>query len=210
MAKPRKQVRSKPRLTVYITRPVADCLALACKRPGATASNIVDAALDRFLSPMRDATSDAALVRRLDQLSRQLAELSRNQEILLESLALFIRYYLTITVALPKAEQEPAKLIGNQRFEMFLAQLGKRMVSGARLSQDVMERVLSTEQKQGSTHDINSVTESPETGGPMPTDGTQRGQAPASSSRQPASTLHREGREAMPGQPVPKRNGTPS
>jgi hypothetical protein len=206
MNKPRKQIRSKPRLTVYVTRPVADCLALACKRPGASASNIVDAALDRFLSPLRDASSDAAQLRRLDQLNRQLAELARNQDILLESLALFIRYYLTITVALPKSDQEPAKLIGNQRFEMFLAQLGKRMVSGARLSQDLMERVLAPQQKQDSKQDINAVTESPDSDGPMPSSGTERGQAPASSSRQPASTLHREGREAMPAQPV-KKNG---
>jgi hypothetical protein len=206
MKKPRKQIRSKPRLTVYITRPVADCLALACKRPGASASNIVDAALDRFLSPLRDASSDAAQLRRLDQLNRQLADLARTQEILLESLGLFIRYYLTITVALPKAEQEPAKLIGNQRFEMFLAQLGKRMVSGARFSQDLMERVLAPQHKQDSDQDINRVTESPDADGPMPSSGTERGQAPASSSRQPASTLHREGREAMPGQPA-KKNG---
>jgi hypothetical protein len=209
MKKPRKQIRSKPRLTVYITRPVADCLALACKRPGASASNIVDAALDRFLSPLRDASSDAAQMRRLDQLNRQLAELARNQEILLESLALFIRYYLTITVALPKAEQEPAKHIGNQRFEMFLAQLGRRMVSGARLSQDLVERVLAPQQKQDSDQDINRVTESPDLEGPMPPNGTLRGQAPASSSRQLASTLHREGREAMPGQPA-KKNGVQS
>jgi hypothetical protein len=209
MKKPRKQVRSKPRLTVYITRPVADCLALACKRPGASASNIVDAALDRFLSPMRDASSDAAQLRRLDQLNRQLAELARTQEILLESLALFIRYYLTITVALPKAEQEPAKLMGNQRFEMFLAQLGKRMVSGARLSQDLMERVFAPDAKHDATQNTHTVTESPDLEGPMPSNGTLRGQAPASSSRQPASTLHREGREAMPGQPV-KKNGVQS
>jgi hypothetical protein len=209
MKKPRKQIRSKPRLTVYITRPVADCLALACKRPGASASNIVDAALDRFLSPLRDASSDAAQLRRLDQLNRQLAELARTQEILQESLALFIRYYLTITVALPKAEQEPARLIGNQRFEMFLAQLGKRMVSGARLSQDLMERVFAPQPNQDSDQDINRVTESPDAGGPMSSSGTERGQAPASSSRQPASTLHREGREAVPGQPA-KKNGAQS
>ncbi len=172
MKKPRKQIRSKPRLTVYITRPVADILAMACKRPGASASNIVDAALDRFLSPIKDASSEAALVRRLDQLNSQLAELSRNQEILLESFALFIRYYLTITVALPKAEQEPAKLIGNQRFETFLAQLGKRMVSGARLSQDLMERVLAPDAKHEATHDSHKVTENPDLDGPMPSNGT--------------------------------------
>ena len=100
---------TKPRLTAYLSRSVADRLELACKRPGANKSALVEKALDRLLYPERDQQGDAALIRRLDRMSKQLGEINRNQQIVVESLALFIRYYLTITPPLPKSEQEPAR-----------------------------------------------------------------------------------------------------
>jgi hypothetical protein len=48
----------------------------------------------------------------------------------IESLALFIRYYLTITPQLPRSEQEPARSLGHQRFEFFIAQVGRRLAGG--------------------------------------------------------------------------------
>lgn len=131
----------KPKLSVYLSDHVAERLALAANRPGTNKSAIVDAALDRFLNPERDQGGDAALLRRLDRMSRQLGRVERDLSITAETIALFVRYYLTITPPLPSGDQNAARALGRERFEMFVAQIGKRVASGGRLVADVMERV---------------------------------------------------------------------
>lgn len=131
----------KPKLSAYVSDSVSQRLELAAKRPGTNKSAIVDAALDRFLNPERDTSGDAALIRRLDRMSGQLDRFDRDLSVMAETLALFIRYYLTITPPLPSGDQDAARALGRERFDMFVAQVGKRVASGGRLVADVMERV---------------------------------------------------------------------
>jgi len=132
---------SKPRLTVYLSDSVADRLALACKRPGANKSKLVDSALDKYLNSQGNSSSDASLLRRLDHMSKQITKFDRKASVILETLGLFVRYYLIITPPLPKSEQDPARSMGNQRFEFFVTQIGKRLAAGQSLVRDVMESV---------------------------------------------------------------------
>lgn len=129
-----------PRLTVYLTNPVADRLELAAVRKRTSKSALVNEALDRMLNAQRDETHEAGQARRLDRLAKQFASYERNQSVVLETLALFIRYYLTVTVPTPKVEQDASKLIGNQRFEAFVAQVGKRLAGGMSTIAEVMEK----------------------------------------------------------------------
>jgi hypothetical protein len=131
----------KPKLSIYLSDHVAERLTLAAKRPGSNRSAIVDEALDRFLNPERGTHDDGALIRRLDRVSRQLDRLDRDSAIMAETIALFIRYYLTITPPLPSGDQEAARALGRERFEIFVAQVGKRVASGSGLVADVMDRV---------------------------------------------------------------------
>lgn len=131
----------KDKVSVYLSDSVVQRLRMAAKRPGGNKSAIVDAALDRFLNPERDQFGDAALVRRLDRLSRQVGRLERDLSITAETLALFVRYYLTITPPLPSGDQGAARALGRERFELFVAQVGKRLASGGRLTADVMDKV---------------------------------------------------------------------
>jgi hypothetical protein len=134
----------KPKLSAYVSDSVSQRLELAAKRPGTNKSAIVDAALDRFLNPERDTSGDAVLVRRLDRMSRQLDRIDGDLSVMAETIALFVRYYLTITPPLPSGDQDAARALGRERFEMFVAQVGKRVASGGRLVADVMERVSSS------------------------------------------------------------------
>jgi hypothetical protein len=131
----------KPKLSVYLSDHVAERLALAARRPGTNKSALVDAALDRFLNPERDPSGDAALVRRLDRISGQLDRVERDLSVTAETVALFVRYYLTITPPLPLGDQDAARALGRERFEMFVAQVGKQVGSGGRLVADVMQRI---------------------------------------------------------------------
>ena len=135
----------KSRLCVYLSDPVDQQLSIAARRPGASKSAITDAALAAFLSPERDDQRDAALIRRLDRISRHLDRLERNQTIVSETLALFVRYYLTITPPLPDAEQNAARALGTERFEFFVAQVGRRVAGGKLMIRDVLEDVAPNE-----------------------------------------------------------------
>lgn len=132
---------SRFRLTAYVSDSVAERLAIASKRKGFNRSKIVDRALDRFLAGDGSQGNDMSLQRRLDNMSKQQARTERNITVLLETLGLFVRYYLTVTPPLPKSEQDPARSLGNQRFEVFVAQIGKRLAAGQSTVRDVMERV---------------------------------------------------------------------
>jgi hypothetical protein len=132
---------SRFRLTAYVSDSVAERLAMASKRKGFNRSKIVDRALDRFLAGDGSQGNETSMQRRLDNMSKQQARTERNIAVLLETLGLFVRYYLTVTPPLPKSEQDPARSLGNQRFEVFVAQIGKRLAAGQSTVRDVMERV---------------------------------------------------------------------
>ncbi|MCC6775284.1 MAG: hypothetical protein IT537_01400, partial [Hyphomicrobiales bacterium] len=51
------------------------------------------------------------------------------------------RYFLTITPPLPQAEQDAARTLGRQRFEVFVAQVGRRLGSDHRLVAEVLESI---------------------------------------------------------------------
>ena len=80
---------------------------------------------------------DAATAYRLDQLTRQLECLERDQTILIEMLALFIRDYLSGTAADPEPQQEATRTLGRVRFEHFIEQLVRHFQKGNSFVRDV-------------------------------------------------------------------------
>ena len=134
-----------PRLTIYLKNAVADQLEFACTKPGTSKSSLVNAALEQFLKRERDEIGDAGLMRRFDRSAKQFAKFELGQLVLLETLTLYIRYFLSVTPSLPKSEQESLRLLGNQRFEAFLAQIGKRLAGSTSALDDVMGRVISND-----------------------------------------------------------------
>ena len=137
----KQRVPSKIKVTVYLSRLIVDRLNLACKDPTKNKSKLTEKALNTLLDSERDLSRDAGLLRRLDSLGRQVATIDRHQQVVLESLGLFLRYYLIVTPPLPKAEQEAARAMGHQRFEVFIGQLAKRLAGSQTLVSEVMEKV---------------------------------------------------------------------
>jgi hypothetical protein len=99
-------------------------------RKRVTRSAVVEAAVESFLSPDHADMQEAALIRRLDRLSRQIARLERDQRITTETLALFVRFWLTVTPPIPPEDQASAQAKGRERFEGFIDTLGKRVQQG--------------------------------------------------------------------------------
>jgi len=95
-----------------------------------TRSSVVEAALESFLSPDNAQMQEAALTRRLDRLSRQVARIERDLGISTETLGLFVRFWLTVTPPVPTEEHAAAQAKGRERFDGFVTTLGKQLQSG--------------------------------------------------------------------------------
>jgi len=51
--------------------------------------------------------------------------MARDLAIVAETLALYVRYFLTMTPPLPQSEHQAAQLLGKQRFQVFVAQVAE-------------------------------------------------------------------------------------
>ena len=97
-------------------------------------SAVVEAAVASFLSPDAQDMREAAFTRRLDRLSRQAAQLERDMRLTADTLALFIRFWLTVTPPLAPENQASAHIKGRERFEGFVQTLGRRLQQGSSFS----------------------------------------------------------------------------
>ena len=132
---------SRTRLNIFIEPEHAKRLEELATMKGLSKSSIIAAALASFLSPDSGDQREAAIAKRLDRLSRLFDKLERDQNILIETLALFIRYFLTVSTPVPEAHQEAARAQGRARFEQFVEQLGRHLLRGRSLVKDVVEEI---------------------------------------------------------------------
>jgi hypothetical protein len=132
---------SRYRLNLFVPHEHAKRLGELATKKGVSKSSIVAAALASWLSPDAGDQREAAIAKRLDRLSRQYERLERDQAIAIETLALFVRYYLTVTTPVPEAHQDAARAQGKARFAQFIEQLGRHLLRGRSLVRDVIEEL---------------------------------------------------------------------
>ena len=101
---------SQHRLNLFIQPEHAKRLDELAAKKGVSKSSIVAAALASWLSPDAADQREAAIAKRLDRLSRHAERLERDQNIQIETLALFIRYFLTVSTPVPEAHQDARAL----------------------------------------------------------------------------------------------------
>jgi len=80
---------------------------------------------------------EAAIAKRLDRIVRVLERLERNDGVTLETIALFIRFWLTSTPALPEQSSPAARAKGAERYDRFVEALGRRLSSGSTVLKEV-------------------------------------------------------------------------
>lgn len=136
---------SRARLNLFIDPEHAKRLNELAIKKGVSKSSLVAAALAAWLSPTSGDQRDTAIAKRLDRLSRQFERLERDQNILIETVALYVRHYLTVSSPIPEAHQEAARAQGRLRFAQFIEQVGRRLQKGRRLFDEVQaDTVLDT------------------------------------------------------------------
>ena len=85
----------------------------------------------------RTSGREAAIAKRLDQQDRRLARLERDVGIAVETLALFIRFWLNTTPPLPEPAAKAARAQAGPRYDNFVATLGRRLSQGPKLRQEI-------------------------------------------------------------------------
>lgn len=148
----------KPRIGVYLSKEMDARLTAAAKRPGASKSALVEAALAQFLGA-GDETNDLPIDRRLSLMSRQLAELDHGLRIVNETVALQARFHLAVTPEFPPADQRAACILGSERFDELAAQVSRRVQLRSSLMQETMDRLSSATRNNATI----ALTEAPHT-----------------------------------------------
>lgn len=131
----------KPRHHLYLDKALTDELDRLASKPGSSKSGIVADALRAWLARAATSEVDAVLKTRLDRFVRTLARVERNQEILLETLALSVQWQLTVTAPIPDSEQAAARAAGERRFDSFVTQLARRLAAGRSLGRALASRL---------------------------------------------------------------------
>ena len=119
----------KVRHQLFLPKPLSDRLEVLAAKPGASKSAILADAVAAWLNRRGASELDDRFGLRLDRMTNALGRIERNDHVLLESLALFIRYELAIHA--PLAENDEAgRAIARKRFEAFVAQVAKQIAAG--------------------------------------------------------------------------------
>ena len=133
---PRKK---KAQISVYLDPETMGLLADYAARRDQPQSLIAEAAIASFLSPDAAEQREAAVAKRIDQLNRRLARLERDLSISVETLAVFVRFWLSTTPTLPEPAAQAARAKAGERYEAFITALGRRLAKGPRLVQEISE-----------------------------------------------------------------------
>lgn len=120
----------RTRMNVYLPPELMKKVASLADQKGLSRSAVIEAAVASFLSPDGSDRMEAAVTRRLDRLTRQIQRLERDVGVSAETLAMFIRFWLTVTPPLPDDAQSAAQIKGRERFEGFIETLGRRLQKG--------------------------------------------------------------------------------
>ncbi|PWB79807.1 MAG: CopG family transcriptional regulator [Methylocystaceae bacterium] len=109
--------------------PLSEKLDKLARRPGATKSEIVAKAVEAFIERRGENELDQRYGKRLDRLSQDIDHVRRDVEIVLESLALFIRFTITLNAHTP-APDKATQAIAQERFQKFVDQVGRQIAAG--------------------------------------------------------------------------------
>ena len=133
--------KKKQRLSVYLEPSVTKALTEYAARRAQSRSLVAEAAIASFLSPDAAERQEAAITKRLDLLDRRITRMERDLGIAVETLAVFVRHWLTTNPPLPEPAQAAARAQAGERYDAFVAALGRRLARGPKLRQEISEDV---------------------------------------------------------------------
>ena len=136
------KIPKKQRLSVYLDPDIMNALAAYAARRDQSRSLVAEAAIASFLSPDAAERQEAATTKRLDQLDRRMTRMERDLGISVEMLAVFVRFWLTTNPPLPEPAQAAARAQAGERYDAFVAALGRRLAKGPKVREEISDDVV--------------------------------------------------------------------
>jgi len=126
-----RRKENKVRYQLFLPEELSGRFEALAAKPGASKSAILVDALTAWLGRQAVSELENRFSARLDRMSLALGRIERDGHILLESLALFVRYQLMIQAPLADSD-EAARAIGRDRFNAFVERVAEAMANGNR------------------------------------------------------------------------------
>jgi hypothetical protein len=123
--------RNKVRHQLFLDADISEKLEALAAKPGASKSAILADAIIAWLNRRGSNELDERFGLRLNRISAQLNRIERDSLVMLETLALLVRYQLTVTAPLPEPDSA-ARAVGRDRFQAFVDQVGRQIAGGGR------------------------------------------------------------------------------
>ncbi|MFI5024499.1 MAG: CopG family transcriptional regulator [Alphaproteobacteria bacterium] len=127
----------KRRYQFYLDGEVAERLVALAAKPGSSKTAIMTDALKAYFGRGAASELEERFKARLDKLSLQLGRIERDQQVIAETLALFVRFQLMVSAPLAEGDRA-ARLVGQERFKSFVEQVSRRISAGRTLTDDVL------------------------------------------------------------------------
>jgi predicted transcriptional regulator len=122
-------MRQKIRHQLFLTPATSERLEALAAKPGINKSAMLEEAMEAWLNRRATHELDDRFGQRLDRIVTVLGRIERNGHVLLETLALFVRYELSIHA--PLADNDHAgRAMARERFNAFVEQVGRQIASG--------------------------------------------------------------------------------
>lgn len=131
----------KVKHTVRLSPGLSSELADYAARKRVTQALVVETALASFLSGDSADHLEGVLSRRLDRLTRQGDRLGWQVDLVTETVALFVRFWLVNNPPLPDTALAAAQAMGKERWEKFVETLTRRMEVGPRLKSEISDDI---------------------------------------------------------------------
>jgi DNA-binding transcriptional regulator YbjK len=121
---------NKPRHNLHLDEDLTRRLAAVASKPGMSKAGVISAALRSYLDKEGADVLDHLLQTRLNRLSGQLERLERDQRIVVQTLAEFVRHHFLVTAAPPESELASRRAQAEARYQSFIETVGRQLAAG--------------------------------------------------------------------------------
>ena len=121
---------TKPRHNLHLDEDLTRRLGVLAGKPGMSKARIISAALRSYLDKEGAEALDSLLQTRLNRLSGQLDRVERDQRIVVQTLAEFVRHHFLVTAAPPESELASRRAQAEARYQSFIETVGRQLAAG--------------------------------------------------------------------------------
>jgi hypothetical protein len=138
----------KERRNLYFDSDLSRRLDDMAAKPGTSKSAIIEDAFRAYLDHHGAEELIDRLAPRLDRLTTHLNRIERSQRVLIESVALYIRFHFSILPPLADADQAAGRALAQERYQAFIEQVGRKLATQRGMTEEILERAAAKETKQ--------------------------------------------------------------